>query len=237
MNVSRQPKPAEKSAAEILAERRGIRTGDRGPRARTYRLLVETAIGLMQSGETPSVSDVSEAAQVSRATAYRYFPNQSTLVETVVDAALGPILEWRSESADPLERIEELFDLTVPRICEFEATFRAALKLALEQWRQNEDGTLTPDDEFRRGHRIAVLGDAIGPLRETLGTDRFRRLVDSLALIFGIEAIIISRDISGLDEAAARDTLLWAAKAMIRQATDEVRARDQEPTDEVRAQD
>src|SRR5688572_16214653 len=47
----------------------------RGARARTRKLMLETAIELMQSGGTPSVSDVAEAAEVSRATAYRYFPS------------------------------------------------------------------------------------------------------------------------------------------------------------------
>src|SRR5690606_22736132 len=55
----------------------GRTTGaQRGARARTRRLMLETATALMQQGVTPSVSDVAEAAAVSRATAYRYFPSQ-----------------------------------------------------------------------------------------------------------------------------------------------------------------
>ena len=56
---------------------------------------------LMQAGATPSVSEVAEAAEVSRATAYRYFPSQAALVQAVVDEGLGPILTWQSTSADP----------------------------------------------------------------------------------------------------------------------------------------
>ena len=68
-----------------------------GPRARTRRLLLDTAMTLMQAGRVPSVTDVAEAAEVSRATAYRYFPTQAALVQAAVDEALGPILAWRSE--------------------------------------------------------------------------------------------------------------------------------------------
>src|SRR5690606_1141187 len=50
---------------------------ERGARARTRKLMLETASSLMQEGVTPSVSDVAEAAGVSRATAYRYFPSQA----------------------------------------------------------------------------------------------------------------------------------------------------------------
>ena len=69
---------------------------ERGPRARTRRLMLDTASRLMQAGATPSVSEVAEAAGVSRATAYRYFPSQAALVQAVVDEGLGPILTWRS---------------------------------------------------------------------------------------------------------------------------------------------
>ena len=44
-----------------------------GPRVRMKRMLLDTAMQLMQRGVIPSVSDVAEAAEVSRATAYRYF--------------------------------------------------------------------------------------------------------------------------------------------------------------------
>ena len=80
----------------------------RGAKARTRRLMLNTAIGLMQRGETPSVSSVAEAAGVSRATAYRCFPSQAALVQTVVDEALGPILGLDSSSASASERPESV---------------------------------------------------------------------------------------------------------------------------------
>ncbi len=73
---------------------------DRGPRARMRKIMLDAAMRLMQDGLIPSVSDVAEAAQVSRATAYRYFPSQSALIQAAVDEALGPILAWTSDSRD-----------------------------------------------------------------------------------------------------------------------------------------
>ena len=63
-------------------------TVERGPRARMRRHMLSTAIRLMQDGFVPSVSDVAEAAEVSRATAYRYFPSQAAMVQATVDEAL-----------------------------------------------------------------------------------------------------------------------------------------------------
>ena len=76
----------------------------RGPRARTLRIVLSKAVELANSGKIPSVSEVAEAAEVSRATAYRYFPTQSALVTAIVYEALGPILEWTSDSDDAVER-------------------------------------------------------------------------------------------------------------------------------------
>lgn len=193
---------------------------ERGPRARTRRLMLDAAIQLMQRGITPSVTDVAEAAEVSRATAYRYFPTQAALVQAVVGEALGPILEWKSDSGDAEARVADLLDSSMPRIGEFEATFRAALKLALEQWAQRQAGTLV-EAPFRRGHRVGLLRDAIGPLSDDLAPKDFERLVQALSLVFGVEVLVVLQDICGLDAPSAYRVAEWAACALVRAAVSE----------------
>ncbi|MEX0954093.1 MAG: TetR/AcrR family transcriptional regulator [Rhizobiaceae bacterium] len=190
----------------------------RGPRARTRRLMLETATRLMQDGKTPSVSEVAEAAEVSRATAYRYFPSQAALVHAVVDEALGPILTWSSASSDAGERVEDLFRSSMPRIGEFEATFRAALKLSLEQAAQG-DGGAEPEPRFTRGHRVDLLRDALRPLRGAMPPKQVDRLAQALSLLFGVEALIVLKDIWGMDERQAYSVAEWAALSLVQAAT------------------
>jgi AcrR family transcriptional regulator len=190
-------------------------SAERGPRARTRKLMLETAIGLMQRGETPSVSAVAEAAEVSRATAYRYFPSQAALVQAVVDEGLGPILRWRSDSTDARERVDDLLTMSMPRIYEFEATFKAALKLTLEQWAQRQAGTLGEEPPFKRGHRVDMLQSAIAPLRGQLSEQQFQRLAQALSLVYGLEVLIVLKDLWGLDFDATRGVATWAAQALI----------------------
>lgn len=196
---------------------------ERGPRARTMRLLVETAVGLMQGGRVPSVSDVAEAAKVSRATAYRYFPSQAALVATVVDEALGPILEWRSSLNGAEERVASLLSTSLPRLDAFEATFRAALMLSLDQWARERAETLGGEAPFTRGHRIDLLRKATAPVADRLGPAAFERLVKALSLVFGIEALIVLKDIGHSDAEETRAILLWAARALVRQAMEDGR--------------
>ena len=192
-----------------------------GPRARTGRLMLETAIRLMQSGATPSVSEVAEAAGVSRATAYRYFPSQAALVGAVVDEALGPILTWSSTSKDPAYRVADLLATGLPRIEAFEATFKAALKLSLDQWARGRAGTLGEEPEFKRGHRTDLLMDALAPLQGKLQPQKLERLAQALSLVFGVEVLTVLKDIWGLGGQETQSVAQWAANALVRAALEE----------------
>jgi AcrR family transcriptional regulator len=193
----------------------------KGAAARTRKLMVQTAVALMQKGETPSVSAAAEAAGVSRATAYRYFPSQTALVDAVVDEGLGPILSWNSESTDAAGRVEELLKFSMPRIVEFESTFKAALKLSLEQWAQDRAGTRGEEPPFKRGHRVDLLQRAIEPLRGKLSRTQFSRLAKALSLTYGLEVLIILTDLWGLKPAETQSVAIWAARALVSAAMSE----------------
>jgi len=180
--------------------------------------MLNTAIDLMQRGETPSVSEAAEAAGVSRATAYRYFPSQTALVQSVVDEALGPILNWSSDSEDAEERVDDLLRSSSDRIVEFESTFKAALKLSLEQWAQDRAGTLGAEPAFKRGHRVELLQKAIQPLRKRLGAAQFSRLAKALSLTYGLEVLIVLKDLWGLDSKEMQSVARWAARSLVQAA-------------------
>ncbi|MDZ7601137.1 MAG: helix-turn-helix domain-containing protein, partial [Hoeflea sp.] len=174
-----------------------------------------------EAGLTPSVSEVAEAAEVSRATAYRYFPSEVALVHAVVDEALGPILTWKGKSLDAEARVLDLFEKSLPRIAEFEATFKAALRLSLDQWARAQGGTLGEEPRFTRGHRMDLLGDALAPLRGKLPDESFDRLAQALSLIFGIEVYTVLKDIWRLSSDQSSEVAKWAACALVRAAVAE----------------
>lgn len=188
--------------------------------------MLGTAIELMQAGQTPSVSEVAEAAGVSRATAYRYFQSQAALVGAVVDAALGPILNWQSNSSDARERVDDLLATSMPRIEEFEATFRAALKLSLDQWAKRRAGTLGEEVPLQRGHRMELLRDAIAPLAGRLDGGQIDRLAKALSLVFGVEALVILKDLWRLDADEVDEIVKWTADALVRAACAEAASTD-----------
>ena len=192
-----------------------------GPRARMQRMLLSSAMELMQRGTVPSVSEVAEEAGVSRATAYRYFPTQASMIQAAVGEALGPILAWKSEGGAAQERAAELIAFAYPRIEAYEATHRATVLLSLGQWTRRRAGTLGDEAPIVRGHRRRLLADAMAPLKPSLSRPAFDRLVQALSLVFGTEAFIVLKDIWGLDGDAARRVAIWAANAIVQAATAE----------------
>jgi AcrR family transcriptional regulator len=197
---------------------------ERGVKAATFRLLLHTAIDLIQTvGHIPSVAEVAVRAKVSRATAYRYFPSRSALITAVIDNSLGPVRNLSSDNPDGQVRVRELFEMTFPRFKEYEAPLRAAAQLALEQWALEKAGLLE-EVPYRRGHRIRILGHALAPFAGALPPAVMRRLHHALSLVYGIEPYIVLKDIWGLGDREVERTAMWMAEALIEHALREARA-------------
>ena len=199
----------------------------RGVKAATWNLLIATGMQLIKEhGHIPSVAEVAVRANVSRATAYRYFPSRSALATAVIDASLGPVRAYADESSDGRERVRELFAHTFPRFKEYEAEMRAAAQLTLEQWGLERAGLLE-EEPYRRGHRVGILEHALAPLAPQLPRALRDRLHRALSVIYGIEPYIILKDIWGLPEREIERTAMWMAEALIDAALREADGRDE----------
>lgn len=186
-----------------------------GVRASTFRLLLDTAMDLIQQdGHIPSIAEVAVRSNVSRATAYRYFPSRSALITSVVDASLGPVRQLKVDDRGGRERVHAIFRTTFPRFREFEPQLRAAAQLALEQWALQRAGLLE-EEPYRRGHRINILEHALAPLKSEMTPAVLDRLHRALSVIYGIESYAILKDMWNLGDREMEKTVLWMADALI----------------------
>ena len=197
---------------------------DRGVKASTFRLLLDTAMELIrEAGHVPSMADVAQRSGVSRATVYRYFPSRSALIAAVMDASLGPVRDFASPHADGPSRVRDVFEQTFPLFQAFEAQMRAAVQLSLEQWAQERAGTLE-EEPYKRGHRVRILGSAIAPLSAVLEPAAQMRLHQALTVVYGIETYMVLKDIWGLSDRAVEKVALWMADALVNAALSEAKA-------------
>jgi len=193
-------------------------------KARTRAAIVEAAQRLHRDGETPTVAQAAEAARVSRATAYRYFPTQESLVLelTEVTPGVAPVEKMLATlgAEDAQERLLALLDTFNPIVIDEEEHLRTALRVYQDTWlRSRRSGAVSPP-AVREGRRMRWLDTVLEPL-DDLPEARRQRLQAALALTLGIDAITIMKDVCHLDDAEALETLRWAASALLHAALQE----------------
>lgn len=186
-------------------------------RARAFRRLLGVAIELVRRGRIPSVAEVARAAKVSRATAYRHFPSRSKLVSAMIAEALAPVRRAVPQRGDAKERLHTLLNRTYARFRAYEPHMRAALQLALEH-RLLEAAGLLEEEPFRRGQRIAILSATLAPLRKRLAPRAWTRLIRALAVLYGIEPMIVLKDICGASDRETEKVVRWMMDALLEAA-------------------
>jgi AcrR family transcriptional regulator len=187
-------------------------------RRRTRKDLLAAASRLMKQGRKPSLEEVADEALVSRATAYRYFPNvEALLVEAPLDVAMPEAGELFAGGAtdDPVARLEKVDAALHQMIDRNEVPLRLMLANALQQRaRQNGEGDLP----VRQDRRTPLIEAALAPARARFKPAELEKLTAALALMLGTEAMVVFRDVLRLDEAKAQKVRRWAIRALVEAA-------------------
>jgi AcrR family transcriptional regulator len=165
------------------------------------------------------MDEVAREAMVSRATAYRYFPSiEALLVEAPLDGAVpgpGEVFAAGDQSTDVAERAVRAERAMHEAVYRNEAQLRVMLAASLER---GGNGSEVP---VRQNRRTPLIEAALAPARERLGEEAYGRLCAALALVFGTEAMVVFKDVLGVDEERAREVKGWAVRALVRAAENE----------------
>jgi AcrR family transcriptional regulator len=182
-------------------------------KARTRRDLVAAALELLADGRTPTVSEVADAAEVSRRTAYRYFPSADQLMTEALLEGMRSDVERDIDGGSPNDGVaagvdrlvNALHDLTVNN----EHLLRQMIRFTIDRYQ------IEPGVPPRPSRRLEYVEQALEPLRNQLAPGEYERLVHAMAVVIGIEARIVLRDICGLEDAQILETERWAAHALL----------------------
>lgn len=192
--------------------------GRANQRTRTRKDLLQAAARLLKEGRSPSLEEVAEAALVSRATAYRYFPSiEALLIETAVDVAVpGPSDVFTDEtSREPVERLLRADTALLEMIAANEQLLRTMLAHNIQQsTRADEEGKLPR----RQNRRTPLIEAALEPARREFKPAALRELMRALALVMGPEAFIVAKDVLQLDDTETRRLKVWVIRALVEAA-------------------
>lgn len=187
-----------------------------GPRERTMRLLREASRELLRTGGPLTVPAAAELAGVSRATAYRYFPNNDAVVlHATMLLAEDPLNDTdrdRSEAASPGElavRAADLVRTTAAWAFDHEIELRTMLRLSLTPERE---GVKPRRGLTNRGGWISAL---LKDLPSGVPPAARDRLATALIPLFGADAVVWTTDIADLPRDEAIELLVWMATVLI----------------------
>jgi AcrR family transcriptional regulator len=189
-------------------------------RRRTRAAIVAATRQLVADGKTPSIDEIAAAADVSRRTIYMYFPTVDQLlldatVALLSEATIDAVLDPDRFGDDVIARIDALARTLVELAPDTLPLGRKIIRLTVDA---------PPADEGeRRGYRrVEWIERAVEPLRDRVTAAQYERLVSALSLILGWEAMVVLRDVRGLDASREAEVIRWASTALVEATLQEI---------------
>jgi AcrR family transcriptional regulator len=165
-------------------------TGGRAnQKTRTRRAIVDACRELVRTGADVTMPEVAKRALVSEATAYRYFPDLTTLLAETIDGlwpspdeALAPV----ASCADPVERVRFACEFLLRGVLAYQGAVRAMIS-----------GTITRPGlaPVRPGIRFGLIDRALAPFGDGRDLAQLKR---GLAVVVSAEALFTLTDLCGL---------------------------------------
>jgi AcrR family transcriptional regulator len=183
---------------------------------KTREKLVFKANELLKEGNLTSIEQAAREAGISKATAYRYFTKLDALKREAS-------LQLKAERPEDLfkdlpdhlldKRLERLINYHFHLFIENEQEFRLFLSSVIGESLHDNHASL------RGGRRIALITEALFPLKKTVSKNEFDQMVYALSLVFGIESITILRDLCKLDNNGILENWRWTVAKIVYQNT------------------
>jgi AcrR family transcriptional regulator len=170
--------------------------GRANQKTRTRRAIVDACRELVRTGSDVTMPEVARRALVSEATAYRYFPDLTSLLAETIDGlwpspaeALRPV----ASSGDPVERVRFACEFLLRGVLSYQGAVRAMISGTISR------PGLAP---ARPGIRFGLIDYALAPFGDGADLAQLRR---DLAVTVSAEALFTLVDLCGLspDEAIA----------------------------------
>ena len=182
---------------------------------RTRKDLLQAAARLTRQGRNPSLEEVAEEAMVSRATAYRHFPDVNALIVEAsldLDTPQPEQLFLDGPPEDPVARMERVDSALEAMIRDNEVALRLMMKHALDRSVRRTDDSTIP---MRQNRRTPLIEAALEPARRQFRPVALKTLTRALAMVVGTESMLALKDVLQLDDAEARRVRRWAIRALV----------------------
>ncbi|WP_420321566.1 TetR/AcrR family transcriptional regulator [Flagellimonas sp.] len=189
---------------------RHIESGRKTQKLKTRSRILKAANRLIESGKQVTLDDIAKEANISRATIYRYYSNVDSLSTELVLQLNVPDSDEvlrKISSGSLIDSLLEIQKIYLNFILENEKASRKFLGATLS----------TTDSKLERGqNRLTVLRKFFENIKEDIDPKLQSKLINLMVLFMGIESIISTKDVSGLDNDQSMETLRWGLEMILK---------------------
>lgn len=179
---------------------------------KTRGAILAAAKRLMKKSQKITLEDVANEADISRATIYRYFSNIDLLVmEASLDIQHASAEEIQHETnqfslVDRILYIQEHYNTLAQKN---EKSFRRYLSAALS-------ASISKKKKVRGARRVASLKKSLEPFKSRMSKDEYEKLIHIASVLMGIDALIVTKDVCGLDNEQSSELLKWGIEMILK---------------------
>lgn len=182
---------------------------------RTYEAILRAAGELIRADRPVTMPEVAKAALVSEATAYRYFPDLTTLLQkTMAEQQPEPAhaLDALSDVTDPVPRVAAATECLLRHVLTFQKGVRATIAATI--------GDPAEAVTTRRGLRFGLIDQALAPWAAGRAEDDpvLAQLKRDLTVVVGAESLFCLVDQCGLPPEEAIASVVHTATTLTRAA-------------------
>ncbi len=183
-----------------------LKEGRVNQKLQTRSLILKSARDILNRESKITLETVAEHAGISRATIYRYFSNIELLTtEALLHAHFLSPEELREQvEGQSLEETVHAIQSHYNKMSrENELVFRRYLSASLIE-------AINSNKKTRGARRVEALKLALKPFENLMSKTELDRLVNIATLLMGIDALLVCKDVCGLDNSETDELLEWA---------------------------
>ena len=179
---------------------------------KTRTRILKAAKILMSKNRTISLEEVADKAKVSRATIYRYFPNIDLLcTEASLDIHyLSPAILSEKVKGRPLDKqilyIQNYYNQLAQ---DHELIFRRYLSTVLNE-------SIILKKKIRGARRVDAMTLVLDSFKKDMTKKELDNLKNIASILMGIEPLIVAKDVCGLTNEEANNTLKWGIEMILK---------------------
>ena len=187
-----------------------LQTGRTDQKRNTRSKILMAAHQILERGEELSMESIAGEADISRATIYRYYSNVDSLSTELILHLNIPNKETMVEELKE-ENLQDALISIQQTYLDFILNNEAAARKFLGAVLSSSDPKLV-----RGKNRLKALEHYFNSKKTGNSTEQTQKLIHIAVLLMGIESVIVSKDVCGLDDTTSKETLQWGLKMILK---------------------